>query len=196
MTAIDTPVVQSIQQAIDIIRQGRELERLLLEAGFALPDVERQPAAPVPPPNAAPEWPRTNDDGEMVDVRGLLWDERIHASSKACSVDGIWRRKRGADPELVAHLESEALARLTPSSEPATGTPDPYPTEEDAGEPASGPAQAWSFEQILDGIRSADDQNQIDWWEDYSRIMLISDSQRMALQAAAAERQRQWQFSA
>lgn len=99
MTAIDTPIFQSIQQAIAIIRQGRELERLLLDAGFALPDAEH-PASingATSAPNEddqpnTPEWPQTDPEtGELIDARGIGWDSRIHSSNKARVSDGTWQ---------------------------------------------------------------------------------------------------------
>lgn len=42
-----------------------------------------------------------------VDAKGLPWDHRIHASSKAKNADGSWRAKRGVDAALVASVEDE-----------------------------------------------------------------------------------------
>lgn len=42
-----------------------------------------------------------------TDSTGLVWDERIHASSKALNADGTWRTKRGVDMALVAEVEAE-----------------------------------------------------------------------------------------
>lgn len=128
----DETITQAIQHAIAIIRRGREMERMMLEAGFTLPDIDADHhpkasngAAPEPtkadssttpePEPKAPAWPQANDDGELIDARGLKWDERIHASSRACNEDGSWRRKRGVDPKLVERLEREAM----PASKPA-----------------------------------------------------------------------------
>lgn len=41
------------------------------------------------------------------DSTGLVWDERIHASSKALNADGTWRTKRGVDKALVTEVEAE-----------------------------------------------------------------------------------------
>lgn len=193
MTVIDTPIVQSIQQAIAIIKQGRELERLLIEAGFALPDSDHHhepsagAASPTPEPDPvttdnAPEWPKANADGELVDVRGIGWDERIHSTKKVCLRNGSWKEKRGADPELVERLEREALVARQQQAIDLT------PTEEGTGEPENKPTE---FEKILAGIRSAADQREIDEWEEYSCTIVISQSQRLALEAARDERRRQ-----
>jgi hypothetical protein len=60
-------------------------------------------AAPVPSAGgsvAAPPAP-TN----ALDKRGLPWDQRIHASTKAKNADGSWRQKRGVDPAEVERVE-------------------------------------------------------------------------------------------
>jgi hypothetical protein len=54
--------------------------------------------APPPPPPPA---------GVEVDVAGLPWDARIHASSKTKNADGSWRAKRGVDDAIVATLTAE-----------------------------------------------------------------------------------------
>jgi hypothetical protein len=51
----------------------------------------------LPNPEGAPD----------VDSRGLPWDERIHASTKATNGDGSWRNKRGVDKALVEAVEAE-----------------------------------------------------------------------------------------
>jgi hypothetical protein len=95
------------------------------------------PAAdPGPAPDAEsdpPAWPQAHPEtGELVDVRAIPWDERIHSSSKACNSDGKWRMKRGADPSLIERLErtavtSEALPLDEPESAPLPETPEPPP---------------------------------------------------------------------
>jgi hypothetical protein len=54
----------------------------------------------LPNPEGAPD----------VDSRGLPWDERIHASTKATNGDGSWRNKRGVDKALVEAVEAELAA--------------------------------------------------------------------------------------
>jgi recombination protein RecT len=54
-----------------------------------------------------PEWPQANADGELIDVRGIVWDERIHSSSQ-----GVQRRRHLASSArrrsaLVAKIERE-----------------------------------------------------------------------------------------
>lgn len=51
-------------------------------------------------------------NGVELDVKGLPWDGRIHASSKAKVADGSWRMKRGVDEALVATVTAELKAAL------------------------------------------------------------------------------------
>ena len=53
-------------------------------------------------PVAAPE-----PSEPLIDARDMLWDERIHAASKAINSDGTWRKKRGVSDEIVAEVEAE-----------------------------------------------------------------------------------------
>lgn len=75
------------------------------------------PAAPLPtasaPVNAAAPAqnmaPAPVQAGSMIelDVHGLPWDARIHASSKARNVDNTWRTRRNVDPALVTTVTAE-----------------------------------------------------------------------------------------
>lgn len=64
------------------------------------------PAAPAAPPTAPPAA-----SGER-DSKGMPWDGRIHASSKAKVADGSWRYKRGVDDAVIAPIEAEIRATL------------------------------------------------------------------------------------
>lgn len=141
--SIDPTLTQSLQQAIEIIRHGRELERMLIEAGFSLADtgVESRPAPhldaasrpaaanartnrePEPP---APEWPQAHPQtGELVDATGCPWIEAAHSANKTCTENGTWRRKRGVDPRTVEDLENEAReAMRTETNAQEKETPD------------------------------------------------------------------------
>lgn len=61
-----------------------------------------------------------------LDKAGLPWDERIHSSSKALTVDGLWRKKRGVDDALVAQVEDQ-LKHLMALPTPATVSDTPVP---------------------------------------------------------------------
>lgn len=45
-----------------------------------------------------------------TDARGVAWDERVHASSRALNKDGTWRKRNGVDQELIDHVERAELA--------------------------------------------------------------------------------------
>jgi phage recombination protein Bet len=109
------------------------------------------PTDPTPTAEDAPElpeclWPKADADGELVDVRGLPWIEGAHSDGKTCTADGSWRRKRGADPEIVEKLEAQAILRLEPDETPAL-----------------------TLERVLRGIAEAPDQDCIDEWVDIAR---------------------------
>lgn len=96
----------------------------------------------------------------------------------------------GADPALVTRLGREAMERIADDELPAAETDglttDPHPTVEGVGE-----QEPTDFEKILAGIRSAADEREIEELESYSRNVVISQSQRYALESARDERRRQ-----
>lgn len=57
-----------------------------------------------------------------IDARGLPWDIRIHASSKALTKDGTWRYKRGVEQAEINSVEQELTMKKMGSS-PAPGIP-------------------------------------------------------------------------
>ena len=77
----------------------------------------------VPPP-AEDDTPAT--DVPAVDSRGLPWDERIHASSKARLVSGEWRQRRNTPQSLVDQVEAE-LRGGQPLHVTAPAAPPPPP---------------------------------------------------------------------
>lgn len=85
------------------------------------------------------------DDG--VDSTGCLWDARVHASSKAKTADGKWKKRRGCDEELYNKLTtppeqrtaSELVVEAPPAPAPETPSavpPPPAPAPAPAPEPA------------------------------------------------------------
>ena len=72
--------------------------------------------APPPPANTAPitttpgvasSAAGASSAGVELDSKGLPWDGRIHAESKAKIADGTWRKKRNIDPTVLATVEAE-----------------------------------------------------------------------------------------
>jgi hypothetical protein len=62
-----------------------------------------------------------------LDVDGLPWDTRIHASTKGKNQDGRWKAKRGVEPTLVAQVQAELRAVMgapaAPVGNATTGAP-------------------------------------------------------------------------
>lgn len=78
--------------------------------------------APMPEsvvPTAAPLTASPAPVGNSeLDAKGLPWDGRIHASSKAKIADGSWRQKRGVDQDLVKTVEAEMRQVLAAPAAP------------------------------------------------------------------------------
>jgi 2-oxoglutarate dehydrogenase E2 component (dihydrolipoamide succinyltransferase) len=74
--------------------------------------VAAPPPAPVAPvaPVAAPPAAAAPAAQAEVDIEGVPWDERIHASSRAKLKSGQWRAKRGVDAQFAAGVRAEILA--------------------------------------------------------------------------------------
>lgn len=75
------------------------------------------PSLPAPPALAgvaqqdAPIAPAPGDVPSVeLDSKGLPWDERIHASTKAKIASGAWKAKRGVEDALVTQVEAELRA--------------------------------------------------------------------------------------
>ncbi len=130
----------------------------------------------LPEPEPSKDWPQPDANGELRDVRGLPWIAGAHSDGKTCTADGQWRRKRGVDPEIVERLEREAMTVDAVDALPAL-----------EAEPA--PDTVTEFEKIRAGISTANSQDEIDEWWDYSREVVITQSQRFALESVAQDRQ-------
>ena len=74
-------------------------------AALAAKSFAEIPAAPVALAGAV-AVPATSE----TDAKGLPWDERIHASSKALLTDGTWRYKRNLDENVRISVEAELRA--------------------------------------------------------------------------------------
>jgi len=96
--------------------------------------IQAPAAAPIP---AAP--------GAMeLDSKGLPWDGRIYASTKARNKDNSWRTKRGVDDALIAQVESElrrVMAIPSPQHAPIAQPPAIVASPTAAIPPAPAPIQ-------------------------------------------------------
>lgn len=61
-----------------------------------------------------------------TDSEGFTWDARIHSTPAKKTDKGVWRAKRGADPQLVAQVKAAQIAaRTTAAPVVAAETPAP-----------------------------------------------------------------------
>lgn len=144
------------------------------------------------------EWPQANaETGELIDVRGIAWDKRIHSTAKKCNDDGTWCPRRGVDPRLITKLEREAMeaavkarnAELPLGGEPAAT--DPHPTEDWGATDQPDDTKPLTYEQIREGMSVAKDQEVLDAWAEESRHVVITQSQRATLDLVYDQRMRQ-----
>ena len=72
-----------------------------------------------PPPAAAP----------TLDITGIPWDQRIHASTKTFTKDGKWRYKKGVSEAEIAQIEAQwkAVAAIPTPGPVAATLPLPLP---------------------------------------------------------------------
>jgi len=84
------------------------------------------PVTPAPPVSTqqAPAPPSPGSSAE-VDVHGAIWDERIHASTRAKNQDGSWRTKRGVKPTDIAVVAAANATAAQPGSPAAPPPPAP-----------------------------------------------------------------------
>lgn len=131
------------------------------QAGVPMPpSVASVPAPPSTAP-VAPAAPSTSAATGELDVKGLPWDERIHAGTKAKNADGSWRQRRGLnDPALVARVEAELragsptlippVATLADIPAPPTGASvPPPPVATVAAPPAPAAPDALTYDGFL-----------------------------------------------
>lgn len=86
------------------------------------------PAVPAPPgPVVAAE----------LDVRGMPYDARIHASNRAKKIDGSWKNRRGVDAALVATIEAQNKPGNAPTPGVSTMVAPARPTASGAASPAT-----------------------------------------------------------
>lgn len=86
------------------------------------------PASSLPvPPVANAAGARTESvapsNPANVDKNGLPWDARIHSETPTLTDKGVWRKKRGATPQLVASVEAELRAALGNGVSAASAAP-------------------------------------------------------------------------
>lgn len=61
----------------------------------------------------------------VLDGAGIPWDERIHSKPASMTDKGVWKKRRGADPAMIAKVTAELLATVGAGAPAADATPPP-----------------------------------------------------------------------
>jgi hypothetical protein len=137
-TGLEEPVSTATateKQAAAVIFGGGNVAVPLAPSGVQMPPTAALPttsaASPLTPATAETEAP--NPTPPQVDARGLPWDARIHAGTKALNADGTWRAKRGVnDAAFVARIEAELRQIMAAPAAAVPPMPAPFITQEAA----------------------------------------------------------------
>lgn len=135
-------IEHELPDAVDCVPTEQPQEPVFLPEVQAPPVAETAPpslpepsvAPTAPAPEVAAPQPALDPGGTLVDMinnpeldsKGLPWDKRIHAASKAKVKDGSWRTRRNLDPEVLRQIENELRTRpvstqpITPPAVPPT----------------------------------------------------------------------------
>jgi len=90
---------------------------------FKHPEVGPEGPTPAPPVEAKPA-PAPAPIGDVdLDIEGLPWDARIHASTKTKVASGAWKKKRGLEAAEVAKVEEELINNPDASSSTPQASP-------------------------------------------------------------------------
>lgn len=133
--------------AVPAVPSGRALEGDTIDAAAIFGGAATAPSVPIPPapgPSAVPAVPSAGsvtpaasapsaggssqlppaappNPSNALDVNGMPWDHRIHATTKTKNADQTWRMKRGVDEKLVADVQEQnkRLMAIAPPAIPA-----------------------------------------------------------------------------
>ena len=123
--------------------------------------------APAPAPDPAglteletPPAPETVDaelaSTDLLDSSGVVWDARIHASTRTKVQDGTWKMKRGVEPELVAQVMAELKGQQVDPATLGFGATAPTPPAPPAP-PAPAPVAAVPVPPVAPVMADASD---------------------------------------
>jgi hypothetical protein len=87
-----------------------------------------------------------------TDTEGFTWDARIHSTPAKKTEKGVWRAKRGADPQLVAQVKAAQIAARTtaaPVNEPAAPVNEPAAPVNEPAAPAMPPATPTPYAELI-----------------------------------------------
>ena len=93
-----------------------------------------------------------------VDANGMVWDERIHASTKTFVVNGTWKMKRGVDKAVVDQVVSELMGNVDTTPTQSSGSTPLPPVEvitESTPPPPTAAPDVNAFRQLLSDITKA-----------------------------------------
>ncbi len=74
-------------------------------------DIPQSPLNNIEKPGAEVEFSEPYDL-VLMDIRNVLWDEKIHSRTRSLNANGSWRKKRNMSDEEVARLETHAAPSL------------------------------------------------------------------------------------
>lgn len=103
----------------------------------------------------------TESNENEIDSEGLLWDDRIHSSSKTKNKDGKWKRKKGVDEIAFITIKNEILSGQ-PQTVPTPPAPPAPPVQSAPPIPPVLPvAESKTFEELMGKLNELFSQNKI-----------------------------------
>ena len=63
--------------------------------------------------------------GVPLDRNGTPWIEAVHAGTQTQTKEGVWKKKRGVDDDVVQQAEAEARAKIAATPDPVVPESDP-----------------------------------------------------------------------
>ena len=152
LTAIahaDRPDVGAPEAPADPFLAGITAKLDPAAAAFGGAVAQAAPLVAPPTPPAAPSMPTaaTGPTAAPVtverDATGLVWDGRIHASTKTKTKEGVWTAKRNVDAIFKAQVEADLRGVAAPAPAPAAAAPATPPAAPPVA-PAAGPAPTFA----------------------------------------------------
>jgi hypothetical protein len=89
------------------------------------PSPPAAPAATLPAASTPPSAAAAPTAAPARDSTGIVWDARIHASTKTKTKDGSWTAKRNVDPAFRAQVEADLRGVTGAAAAPAMPAPPP-----------------------------------------------------------------------
>ena len=93
--------------------------RTMMQLMPGMPFISSAPASLPTAPIEVPVFTQAPLASVELDSKGMPWDARIHAATKAKIGDGTWRYKRGTPDTVIAPIEAEIRATMSAPGIPA-----------------------------------------------------------------------------